>query len=134
MNNQNIYTLSESEVKEVCSRHIRVSDKWYRMCAGLASDLERYENGIIYLKIKNTEKQHVSNYKTALQFVQHWINGNKELRQAKGFVVTFYTTKFTGIMLSLKDTDEGMVKEIAEEISSAIKYESELINVFSGLL
>ncbi|MEK7070844.1 MAG: hypothetical protein AAB966_03490 [Patescibacteria group bacterium] len=134
MNNENINTLSESGVEKINSSYVRSSDKWHRMCAGLASNLERYENGIIYLKIENTEKQFPSNIETARMKINGWINGNKELRQAKGFVVTFYTTKFTGIMLSLKDTDEGMVKEIAEEISSAIKYESELINVFSGLL
>jgi hypothetical protein len=136
MDNQNAYTLSESDVKQISSNHIHGVDKLNRMFAGIASELERYENGIIYLKIENTEKHLPSNYKTALQFVECWIGGNKELRQAKGFVVVFYKTQSTGFAISLKDmkNNKELVNNLTQEFISANKQkEHELVNIFSGL-
>lgn len=55
---KNTQTLPESKVKEISLRYISGVDKWRRMYAGMASSLERYENGIIYLKVENTEKNY----------------------------------------------------------------------------
>lgn len=85
-----IETLSPAEVEEISSRSIRGCDKWYRMCAGISSKLEKYEDGIMYLRIENTEIKFPSNSDTAVKFACEWIKWNEELKNAKGFVVLFY--------------------------------------------
>ena len=133
----NTQTFPESKVKEISSRYISGVDKFRRMYAGMASSLERYENGIIYLKIENTEIKLLSNYETALSIAECWIKFNKELSQAKGFVVSFYKTISTGFAMTLKDMDsnKGLTDNLIKEfISAGNQKEYELINVFSGLI
>lgn len=79
------------KVAEISYRSIKGYDKWYRMFMGIASDLEKYEDGVIYLKISNTEKHLPSSYATAIKFARHWVSWNKELASAQGFVVSFYS-------------------------------------------
>lgn len=135
MEKQNTGFLSDSEIKEISSRYIRGCDKWYRMYAGIASDLERYENGIIHLRIKNTENKFSSNYETAIRFARDWFNGNAELKDAKGFVVSFYKTTFTGF--SMKGTDivdnKDLLNDLVQQIRLSNQEEKELVEVFSGL-
>ena len=133
----NTQTFPEYKVKEISSRYISGVDKFRRMYAGMASSLERYENGIIYLKIENTEIKLLSNYETALSVAECWIKFNKELSQAKGFVVSFYKTISTGFAMTLKDMDsnKGLTDNLIKEfISAGNQKEHELINVFSGLI
>ena len=133
----NTQTFPEYKVKEISSRYISGVDKFRRMYAGMASNLERYENGIIYLKIENTEIKLLSNYETALSVAECWIKFNKELSQAKGFVVSFYKTISTGFAMTLKDMDsnKGLTDNLIKEfISAGNQKEHELINVFSGLI
>ena len=133
--NNNTQTLSKSKVKEISSRYINGVDKFRRMYAGMASSLERYENDIIYLKIENTEKRLPSNYETALSLVNCWMRFNKELSQAKGFVVSFYRTISTGFVLNFEDIkNEDKIKQVLEELKSSGKQKSELVSVFSGVL
>lgn len=135
-NNQNINSLSESEVKEISSGHIRGSDKWFRMAAGLASELKKYENGIIYLDIKNTEQRFPSNYETALKLVESWINGNKELTQVKGFVVYLYkTNRSTGFLIPFSSIEKNR-EAIIGDIVAKMKAEENLtlVGIFSGLI
>ncbi|MEK7568040.1 MAG: hypothetical protein AAB498_00155 [Patescibacteria group bacterium] len=134
--NQNAKTLSDSEVKQISSTSIRGWDKWNRMYAGIASNLEKYENDIIYLRIENTEKTFPSSYETAIRFTHSWINGNEELRQAKGFVVSFYKCKFTGFAIAGPDAVDNpdLFKTLVEKIQSASQLEKELVSIHSGLL
>src|SRR3989344_712390 len=126
-----ITILSKSEVKKIDSSYVRGVDKWRRMYAGVASNLERYEKDIIYLKIENTEKQFPSDYGTALKIAKSWKEFNKELRNAKGFTVSFYSTKSTGFVLNHEDIkDEDKIKQVVEELKSAGKQKSERISTF----
>ena len=128
-------TLSKFDVKKINSYFINGIDKLNRMYAGMASNLERYENDIIYLRIENTEKHFPSNYETALNRVKTWIECNKELCDAKGFVVSFYRTISTGFILNHEDMkDENKINQIVEELQSSRKQKSELVSVFSGLI
>lgn len=129
-------TLSQKEVAEIADRHVKGTDKWYRMFAGMSSDLERYENGVIYLKIENTEKREPSNITTAKKMVNSWASGNKELSQAKGFVVSFYRTESTGFVLDNKDLqDKAKIVAEVNKLKSSVKQKKHtLINIFSGLL
>jgi hypothetical protein len=131
---QNIHTLTKSQVSELSSRHIRGVDKWYRMFAGCASTLVRYENGIIYLNVENTEKYLLSDYETAVKFVRSWVNFNKELAHARGFIVCFYKTGITGFMLSLAQAKPEALKDICDQFKAAEAKEPQLVNIFSGLI
>jgi len=129
-------SLSQSKVKEISLRTIKGYDKWFRMMQGVASTLERYEEGIMYLRIENTETAIPSNYDTAIEFSRKWLEWNKELRHAKGFIVLYYKTKSTGILVNAVGTKgvmSALVKEV-DKIKSPDKEEPELINIFSGLL
>jgi hypothetical protein len=105
------------------------------MYAGMASSLERYEDGIIYLKIENTQKTKPSNYDTALGFARNWANFNKELAVAKGFVVLFYETKSTGFAVKGSDVvgNKDLVTHIVQQFNSALKEEKVLVSIYSGL-
>jgi len=128
-------TLSKSEVDKIDSSYVRGVDKLRRMFAGMASNLEKYENDIIYLRIENTEKQFPSNYETALNIAKSWVGGNKELRDAKGFVVSFYSTQSTGFVFNFEDLkDEDKIKRVVEALKSAGKQKTKCVGIFSGLL
>ena len=98
-------TLTQEKIKEIRNHSVQNYDKWNRMCRGMGSELERCDDGILYLRIRNSEKFAPSTLAIARQFVESWISWNKELRDARGFVVLFYRIQ-TG----------------------------ELINIFSGLI
>ncbi|MDO8566113.1 MAG: hypothetical protein Q7S04_02950 [Candidatus Moranbacteria bacterium] len=132
-NNQNRESLSQVKVKEVASRYISGCDKWYRMYAGIASNLERYESGIMYLRIENTEKTKPSSYETAVEFARKWVGYNAELKDAKGFVVSFYTSGATGFVLN-GATDKGIASDLVQQFIRASQQEKKLVNIFSGEL
>ena len=100
---KNVETLSLAEVEKISSRSIREFDKWYRMCAGISSRLEKYEDGIIYLRIENTEKKFPSNSDTAIKFACEWVKWNKELKSAKGFVVVFYEMRLKELVYTFSE-------------------------------
>ena len=135
-NNQNRESLSQVEVKEIASRYIRGFDKWYRMYAGIASNLERYESGIMYLRIENTEEIKPSNYETAVEFARKWMECNAELKDAKEFVVSFYTSGATGFVLNGATViaDRGIASDLVQQFIRASQQEKKLVSVFSGEL
>ena len=146
-NNQNNNSLSLPEIEKISSSHIHGVDKWYRMYAGIASKLERYEYGILYLRVDNTEKQLPSNYDTALKFAECWRKWNKELKSPRGFVVSFYKTQSTGFVMSFDGVENKDVENKKEAIEKLItelrktpdepifprEEKKELIGIFSGL-
>jgi len=84
--------MSENEnfdLSEVADRHIYSVDKLYRMHAGISSDLVSYEDEIIELEIRVTERWPKSHEVTALQLANCW-RRNRELDQAKGYLVHIY--------------------------------------------
>jgi len=88
---KNTTSLSASEVEKISYKTSRVLD-YYREYKkeGISSHLDRYEDGVIYLKIVNNESTFPSNYDTALKFAMEWKSINQEtLGYAKGFVVLF---------------------------------------------
>ncbi|MBU0706308.1 hypothetical protein KJ657_03460 [Patescibacteria group bacterium] len=125
--------MNEAELKALSQEHIRHADKWYRMCAGLSSDLQRYEDGILYLEIHNTERQLPSDYATALKMARSWINGNKELSDAKGFVAVFYKTKSTGFMIGAGEADHSKLESICQELRESQTKEPVLTAIHAGL-
>lgn len=129
----NPITLTQSEVYEICDKHVRGCDKWYRMFCGLASSLKKYEDGIITIKIENTGARFPSNFETAVRLTKKWIEFNKELQQAVGFIVLFYTTKSTGFNIPTSGINKNALEILVEQFKSADKQEKVLTNIFSGL-
>lgn len=128
-------TLSQDEVERISSKSIRGYDKWFRIYAGIASELERYENNILYLRIANTEKIWPSCYETAEKFACKWRNWNEELSNAEGFVVSFYAAGTTGCTVRGIDAIniKGLLLEKIQEVIAENKTEQKLTNIFSGM-
>lgn len=124
-------TLSKKEVQRISSRSIRGCDKFHRMYMGIASELERYEQGIMYLRVENTEKTWPSNFETAVKFSHMWLNWNEELTYARGFVVSFYKSGTTGFAVAF--SNEGLVYERIQEVIAESKRQHKLMNIFSGV-
>lgn len=134
---ENIDILSESDLERINLNYVLGVDKWHQMYCGIASHLDRYEKGIIYLNVKNTEKKYLSNYGIALMLIKLWVNNTKEISQAKGFVVSFYRTISTGFVMTVEDMENNkeLIDKLNQDFISAVKQQNnELINVFSGLL
>jgi len=129
----NLDSLSRAEINGINAWYIHEIDKFYRMYAGLASSLKKYEDGIVYIEIENTEKVRLSNLETAENIVESWINGNDKLRQAKGWVVYFYRTNAsTGFVFSLNDAkNEDFIENVVKQIKA--KKELKLVNIFSRI-
>lgn len=132
-------SLSREAVEEISSVAIHAYDKWRRMYAGISSNLEAYENGIMYLTIRNSEKRRLSNYYTAIDYVVDWRRWCAELRNAKGYVITFYKCKVTGFMVPGTDVvdeikGDAVTREILRTIKEMQDQEYELVNIFSGLI
>ena len=127
--------MEETEIREIADRYIRGIDKFPRMFAGCASRLERYENGIIYLRIENTERAWPSNYDLAIQKAHNWVRGNVELKDAKGFVVTMFKTTFTGFAVPGVDifANPDLIKQLVQLVKSSRNEKKELITIYSGM-
>ncbi len=135
-NNQNRESFSHVEVKEIASRYISRFDKWYRMYAGIASVLERYESSTMYLRIENTEKTKPSSYETAVEFARKWMEYNAELKDARKFVVSFYTSGATGFVLNGATviTERGIANDLVQQFVRESQQEKKLVSIFSGEL
>jgi hypothetical protein len=118
-NNKNNNALDSSETKRISSRYIHGFDKNFRMWSGIGSQLERYEDDILYLRIDNTEKYLPSNDVIALQFASNWKKHNEELENAKAFVVLFYKTKSTGFAVSTQNmaNQPELINQLVQELN-----------------
>jgi hypothetical protein len=128
-------SLSKKDVQKISSRSIRGYDKFHRMFMGIASELERYAENIMYLRIENTENTWPSNYQTAVKFAHMWKNWNEELTHAEGFVVSFYKTETTGFTIEGKDAinKQGLVYERIKELIAEKRCKQKLVSIFSGV-
>jgi hypothetical protein len=125
-------TLTEAQVSEIASRYIKNYDKLYRMHAGISSSLKSYNNGIITLEIHNSEKSKPSDFNTALSFALQWACRNTELKQAEGFVVSFYKTGSTGFAIPIEGADDSTLQKLVSEIKESKP--TKLIGIYSGLI
>ena len=125
--------LSRTEINKINESHIRGVDKWNRMHAGLATNLERYDNDIVHIKAENTEKVKLSNFETTEGIVKTWIQFNNELKQAKGWIVYFYKTNAsTGFMVNANDLkNKNVIDGVVEQMNA--EKELRLVNIFSGV-
>jgi len=129
---ENNKTLTEAEVSAIASRHIKNIDKLYRMYAGISSRLKSYNKGIITLEIHNSEKTKPSDFNTAREFALKWACVNKELKQAEGFVVSFYKTVSTGFAINAESADDSTLQKLVSELKASKP--TKLIGIYSGLI
>jgi len=102
-------SLSETELNVICHRSIMMFDKWHRMLYGMASNLKRYEDRIVYLTVSNNERYKPTCFETGLHFARKWVGCNKELAGARGFVAAFYKNR------NLAGIYSGMFTEVINE-------------------
>lgn len=129
---ENNKALTDAEVSAIANRYIKNFDKFYRMYAGISSSLKSYNNGIITLEIYNSEIKKQSDFNTALEFALKWASVNKELKQAEGFVVSFYKTNSTGFAIPAEGADNATLQKLISELKESKP--TKLIGIYSGLL
>jgi len=129
---ENNKTLTEAEVSAIASKYVRNYDKLYRMYAGISSSLKSYNNGIITLEIHNSERKKPSDYQTAIAFALKWASRNIELKQAEGFVVSFYKIASTGFAINAEGADNATLQKLISELKESKP--TKLIGIYSGLL
>jgi hypothetical protein len=102
------------------------------MYAGISSNLKSYNNGIITLEIHNSEKTKPSDFNTAIEFALHWACVNKEIKEAEGFVVSFYKTGSTGFAIPAEGADDSTLQKLVSELKESKP--TKLIGIHSGLI
>ena len=129
---ENNKTLTEAEVSAIASRYVKNYDKLYRMYAGISSSLKSYSNGIITLEIHNSERKKPSDFNTAIAFALKWASRNIELKQAEGFVVSFYKIASTGFAINAEGADNVTLQKLISELKESKP--TKLMGIYSGLL
>ncbi len=126
--------LSKAEVNKISDRYIRGVDKWRRMFQGLASNLEKYENNIIYITIKkNTETVDTADFACAKEIVDCWIRWSEALQNASGWVVVMYrTNRSTGFCLHSSALHNDLLADVVNQMKRP--EEKQLVGIFSGIL
>ena len=77
------------ELEEIRDRHISGTDKYLRIYGGLSSDLISFDNQIIELEVRFSEKWTKPLEETALQLATSW-KKNSILLEAKGYLVHLF--------------------------------------------
>jgi hypothetical protein len=129
---ENNKTLTAAMISVISSRYIKSYDKFYRMYAGISSSLKSYSNGIITLEIHNSEKTKASDFNTAFEFSLKWASVNKELKEAEGFVVSFYKTGSTGFAIPADGADDSTLQKLISELKESKP--TKLVGIYSGLI
>jgi hypothetical protein len=129
---ENTKTLTEAEVSAIVDRYIKGYDKFNRMYAGISSNLKSYNKGIITLEIHNSEKKLPSDFNTANNFALRWASFNDELKEAEGFVVSFYKTVSTGFAINAQGADDSTLQHLVAELKESKP--TKLVGIYSGLL
>lgn len=125
--------ISEKKLKEINHWHAKTTDKWYRMYAGVSTDLINYKDDVAHIKVKNTESRLKSDEALSTKVIEAWKSTLKrELPDTKGFVVDIYkTNKPTGFSIPFNAV---MNEGAAQNLIDGMKVEEELtlVGTFSG--
>lgn len=106
-------------IKKIAHHHTMVADKFYRMFAGLSSDLDDYTDSTIFITIHKNRRWPKDNIVTAKQIAGDWRDFNDELKDAEKYHVTIIDNDApTGFVLSKEDLDD---KSKVRAVVNAIK-------------
>jgi len=113
----------EIDIQAISQSHVRRFDKWYRMCAGLSSDLVSYESGVIELEIRKSARWPKSPLVTARQLAEDWRRANPGLSDAVAFLVHIYEQRTDPGFLVPSRSVQGRegVEAIAKKIRETMK-------------
>ena len=126
--------LTQQEIDAINHNYIHNFDKWHRMFAGLSSHLIRVEEGILYLEITNTQTNILSSYNTAVKFACKWKNYNKEIYDAKGFVVIFMNTNVAqGCFFPANQLADELSEKMMKVLRDMENDSPELGSIYSGI-
>jgi hypothetical protein len=77
------------DLESINNRYVLAYDKWYRMCAGLATRLEDYENKTLHLKISVQPKWMKDPVTTSRLMAGKWRKYIPELKHAQHYRVCY---------------------------------------------
>ena len=125
------FNLSKQKVSEINSKHLHSVDKFYRMHAGVGSELLSVENDTLVLEI-NVNDQWLTKKtleQTSQQFLNSWKQNIKELQKCKYYIVLINKSSPLGFTVDSKTTKE----EIASQLKKFNSKESKiLLDIFSN--
>jgi hypothetical protein len=128
--------MTKKEVSAINDYYIRNMDKFWRMYAGVSSQLLFYRDGILYIEIQNSEKNILSTFNTAVAFANRWRDYNDELKNAQGFVVVFKKiNRETGFALSTNEGKDALVKQLTASMTQLYQQndKAELSHIYSSV-
>ena len=123
-------------LRAINHRHIRRVDKFYRMYAGLSSQLVRFEDDIMYVEIMNTERHILSTFNTAVAFASRWREWNEELAPARGFVVVFKKAKKpTGFSIPVSEDTKSLASKVNDAFRQlkGLNRDAHVSHIFSSV-
>jgi hypothetical protein len=103
-------------------RHVSSIDKWYRMCAGVGSEITAFEHGTMYLAITVNERQQPPFDEIVGKIVQSWMH-EKELKTASEYVAVIYETEGRlGVLINARTgTPDQLAHELFKRMRTATK-------------
>jgi hypothetical protein len=79
--------MHQENLKKIVSRHVQEVDKYYRMFAGLSSELMACTNDALYINVCTDSRWKKDHETTARQLAVCWRRHNPELHQARYYLV-----------------------------------------------
>ena len=125
------FNLLDKEVSKINTKHIHSVDKFFRMHAGIGSDLLSVKDDTMVLEINVNDKWLTKKTleQTSIQFLNDWKKYNDVLQKCKYYVVYIYKTSPLGFTISPNATEE----EIALKLKKFNSRESKiLLDIFSN--
>lgn len=121
-------------LKAINARHVRNSDKWYRMFAGAASMLTSFKQGIIHLDIHVDNRLDEPLEQITGKIAKSWLL-EEELQHAQGYLAHLYKTERpSGCAVVSDGSGAGaLAEELVRRMKEmAVEYPDVLITTIAG--
>jgi hypothetical protein len=109
-------------------RHLRTSDKFFRMFAGAASVITAFEDGIISLEIRVDNRLSLPVEMITRNIAKSWRH-EKELESATGYVAHIYKTERpSGFAVPLKDcSSPNFAEEVVRRANEVVRHYPDIL-------
>jgi hypothetical protein len=108
--------MDKQTLSRISDHHIRTRDKFYRMYAGLSSDIDDYADSTIYITIRKNTIWPKDDETTAKQIAGDWRTNSEVLRGAKKYHVSIINSDApTGFVFNHNASDDSATVKAAIE-------------------
>jgi hypothetical protein len=111
--------MDKQTLRRISDHHIGTVDKFYRMYAGLSSDIDDYADSTIYITIRKNSIWPKDNETTAKQIAGDWRKYSEALRQAKKYHVAIINSDApTGFVFNHNASDDSAIEAAIEALKN----------------